>query len=454
MNLIPGLQITESIQLRSLLGEGGMGQAWSAYDASLRREVAVKFLSGPFAGNPAAFERFSLEARTMARLSSPYVPQVFDFGALPGGEPFIVMELLEGVSLRVRLEEAGCLSLAQTERLVTQMGSALSMAHGLGVVHRDVKPENIILVPSEGDAFTAKLLDFGIVKALDETGSATHTGTTIGTPSYMAPEQLLGDKGISAQADLWSLAVVAYSALTGDLPFAGETFGSVCLSIHAGAFVDATARRPGLPGPLDEWFRRALRLAPEERFASAAEMAACFSAAAAFGSLEQPQRLALGPGPTDSDALAFLRTRSMAPARRPSPWALRVGISLAVVAALVLATRRSMVPGSRSDWSVAGHLGRTLVGALGQRATTFANAGPPVTPDGEEPVRLAAPELDAQAPAPVPTVAPRAKVPPAPAAKEWVPAPIRSRTPVQVPPPALVQAPLPASDNPYINPPD
>ena len=172
-------------------------------------------------------------------------------------------------------------------------------------------------MPGEGDAFTAKLLDFGIVKALDDTGSATRTGTTIGTPSYMAPEQLMGDKGISAQADPWSLAIVAYSALTGELPFAGETFGSVCLSIHAGAFVDATTRRPGLPAPLNEWFRRALRLAPDERFASAAEMAASFSAAAASGSLEQPQRLALVPGPTDSDALAFLRTRSMAPARRP-----------------------------------------------------------------------------------------------------------------------------------------
>src|SRR5580698_4035628 len=118
MNVEPGLRVTESIELRSLIGEGGMGQVWSAFHLALRREVAVKFLSGPLAENPAALQRFSLEAQTIGRLQCPYVPQIFDFGRMPDGAPFLVMELLEGRDLQSILEKDGAISLAQTERLV------------------------------------------------------------------------------------------------------------------------------------------------------------------------------------------------------------------------------------------------------------------------------------------------------------------------------------------------
>jgi serine/threonine protein kinase len=359
-----------------------MGQVWAAFHHSLRRDVAVKFLSGPLANNPSALQRFTLEAQTIGRLQCPYVPQVFDFGTLPDGAPFIVMELLDGVDLQTRLEKEGGLSLAQTERLVGQMCAVLALAHGLGLIHRDIKPSNIVLIRGEGDAFTAKLLDFGIVKALDVDDSGTRTGTTLGTPSYMSPEQLMSAKAVDARADLWSLAVVAYCCLTGELPFAGETFGAVCLSIHSGPFVDPSSLRSGLPASLDEWFRKALNRAPEERFQSATEMSAALSAAMPpVGATIPPVLAPHWPRPESvSPSLVTLVALPKGHARRRG--AVAAAVVLVVLGSLVLAARSSLEPGATaaSDWSLAGRLSRAFVGALGRRATTFANSGPPTVP--------------------------------------------------------------------------
>ena len=405
----PGLRVTESIELRSLIGEGGMGQVWSAFHLTLRREVAVKFLSGPLAENPAALQRFSLEARTIGRLQCPYVPQIFDFGAMPDGAPFIVMELLEGVDLQSRLEKEGALSLEQTERLVSQMCTVLSLAHGLGLVHRDIKPDNIVLIPGEGDAFTAKLLDFGIVKALDiETGDVTRTGTSIGTPSYMSPEQLVGEKMIDGRANLWSLAVVAYSCLTGKLPFAGETLGAVCLAIHNGTFIDPSTHRSGLPTTLDAWFRKALARAPEERFATPGEMSAALSVAVATETTAPPLAATSGLGPGFSTTAPYLLTTPKRERPRKS-WFLKTVVSIVAVATLILIALGSWDPGSSPDWSLAARLGRTVAGALGRRATSFANSGPSPAalaepPQGTPPlVDATAPETVVVPPPPLPT---------------------------------------------------
>ncbi len=401
-----------------------MGQVWAAFHHSLRRDVAVKFLSGPLAGNPSALQRFALEAQTIGRLQCPYVPQVFDFGTLPDGAPFIVMELLDGVDLQTRLEKEGGFSLAETEQLVGQMCTVLTLAHGLGLIHRDIKPSNIVLIPGEGDAFTAKLLDFGIVKALD-VDSGTRTGTTLGTPSYMSPEQLMGAKGIDARADLWSLAVVAYCCLTGALPFAGETFGAVCVAIHEGAFVAPSAHRSGLPDALDEWFRKALNRAPEERFQSAAEMSAALSGMIpTVGATIPPVVGPLGPAPESvGPSLVTLVTEPSGRTR----WnrALAATASVIVLGALVVAARSVFEPGSTaaSDWLSAGKLSRVVVGALGRRATTYANSGPSAVPSAElapvtlVPVDASATEPDAAMPVVPPTASsavPHASAPRAP----------------------------------------
>ncbi len=380
MNLQPGLLVTESIELRSLMGQGGMGQVWSAFHLTLQRDVAVKFLCGPLAENPAALQRFSLEAQTIGRLQCPYVPQVFDFGTMPDGAPFIVMERLEGIDLQSHLEKEGAFSLGQTERLVSQMCSVLSLAHGLGLIHRDIKPDNIVLTGGDGGAFTAKLLDFGIVKALHgESGDVTRTGTTIGTPSYMSPEQLMGERAVDGRSDLWSLAVVAYSCLTGELPFAGETFGAVCLSIHNGTVIDPSAHRPGLPAPLDAWFRKALNPAREERFASAAEMSAALSLAVVVDPTDAPLANSPSLWPVESATLEMLLTRPRR-TRLRRRWLQKTVGSVVVVSALVIGVLGSWEPGSAPDWSVAGRIGRALAGALGRRATSFANSGPAMAP--------------------------------------------------------------------------
>jgi eukaryotic-like serine/threonine-protein kinase len=290
MNLEPGLRITENIELRFPIGEGGMGRVWAADHVALGRQVAVKFVSVALSDDAATLQRFAHEAQMLARLQSQYAPQIFDYGTLADGTPFIVMELLSGVSLQTRLENDGPFSLDETGRLVQQLCTVLSSAHALGIIHRDIKPENIILVPDEVGLLTAKVLDFGIAKVM-EGGPAgmTQTGMTLGTPSYMSPEQLVSAKAVDARADLWSLAVVAYCSVTGVLPFAGDTFGAVCLAIHSGQLEDPSVLRPDLPPALGDWFRKSLHREITERFSSAAEMAGAFAEiAGASASLPQP----------------------------------------------------------------------------------------------------------------------------------------------------------------------
>jgi serine/threonine protein kinase len=154
MHLEAGLRITENIELRFPIGEGGMGRVWAADHIALGRQVAVKFVSLALSDDAGTLQRFAHEAQMLARLKSQYSPQIFDFGTLADGTPFIVMELLGGVSLQTRLRNDGFLSLAETAQLVAQVCSVLSSAHALGIIHRDIKPENIILVPDEAGGLT------------------------------------------------------------------------------------------------------------------------------------------------------------------------------------------------------------------------------------------------------------------------------------------------------------
>ena len=271
MSLQPGTLISERLRLANKIAEGGMGSIWVADHLTLRRRVALKFLAPSLARNPEAAQRFLIEAQAVARLSSPHVPQVFDGGGTFEGTPYIVMELLEGEDLYARLHSTGRLTIADTARIVAHVAAALTEAHELGIVHRDVKPENIFLTKRQGGRFVAKLLDFGIAKVAN--GQAlTGTGATLGTPSYMSPEQLMSSRDVDLRSDLWSLGVVSYYALTCQLPFAGETFAAVCVAIERGRFVLPSAHRDDLSPALDGWFSRALCRDPRGRFSSALEM--------------------------------------------------------------------------------------------------------------------------------------------------------------------------------------
>jgi serine/threonine-protein kinase len=297
--LVPGSYVTANVRLVRKLGEGGMGSVWVAEHLTLRTHVAVKFMSTALALDPSASARFSREAASAAQIKSPHVVQTYDHGITSAGVPFIVMELLEGEDLGDRIKRTGPISLADTSTILSQACKALGRAHALGIVHRDIKPDNIFLVTTEDEIYV-KLLDFGIAKSTGAAGAfqMTSTGAMMGTPYYMSPEQLVNSKGVDHRADLWSLAVVVYHCVTGTVPFDGETFAGLCIAIDKGTYTPASTIGRQLPPAIDVWFGHALQRNPELRFESAKEMADSFrDVVAGMGGFRQPMVSAPDPVP-------------------------------------------------------------------------------------------------------------------------------------------------------------
>jgi eukaryotic-like serine/threonine-protein kinase len=284
---MPGDMITANVRLVRPLAAGGMGTVWLADHLGLETEVAVKLIHAELIEQyPVLIERFRREAALSARVRSVHVVQVFDYGTTDNGTPFIVMERLDGETLDQLLEREGALDLSATSRVVSQLAKVLHSAHVLGVVHRDVKPDNVFLVAEDYDRFV-KLLDFGVAKRSFSGGRAevTRTGIGIGTPGYISPEQAINAKKVDHRADLWALAAVAYRMLTGKLPFDDDGApGPWWVRAVRRELVPATTYAPELPAAIDAWFARALHPDPAERFQSAAEMATALAGIAA----EQP----------------------------------------------------------------------------------------------------------------------------------------------------------------------
>jgi serine/threonine protein kinase len=267
-----GTRVTPNVELVRPLGEGGMGKVWVARHLGLDAEVAVKFVSADF-DDASAAERFKREAALSAKIKSPHVVKTFDYG-LTDGVPYIVMELLAGETLGDRLARVERLVPRDVSLIVSQTAQVLEEAHALGVVHRDIKPDNIFLVEAGYELFV-KVLDFGIAKQTTKLGvaSVTDTGAIVGTPEYMAPEQLLSPKAADWRADMWAVAVLAYRALVGVVPFKGETLPSLSLAICNAQFTPPSEIVSGLPVGVDDWFMRAFAPEPKDRFESDTEMA-------------------------------------------------------------------------------------------------------------------------------------------------------------------------------------
>ena len=261
------MEIAPNIRVVSLLGEGGMGSVWIADHLGLATQVAVKFIAPHLARRvPAIRERFAREARAAARIRDPHVVQIFDYGVMGTGTPYIVMELLKGETLAERIHRSGPLPPADACTVVTQTAGALAKAHALGVVHRDLKPDNLFLTDAAGGLFV-KILDFGVAKLADEAALAlTGTHAVFGTPHYMSPEQLRSTRDVDGSADVWALAVNAYQMLTGRLPFDGPTPVSVATLVCGGKFAPPSTHRPSLPPAVDALFRRAFARDPAARF--------------------------------------------------------------------------------------------------------------------------------------------------------------------------------------------
>lgn len=269
-DLRPGLNVTPMLDLLRPLGEGGMGKVWVARHKGLETDVVVKFLAAMGSDRAEAEARFAREAAAAAAVKSPHVVQVFDHGTTVAGTRYIVMELLEGRDLATHLAASGPMAPRDVAAIIAQVAKALSKAHQVGVIHRDIKPENIFLCDGEGGEMFVKVLDFGIAKREEQLTSKTSTGQVVGTPFYMSPEQILGERPVDARTDIWSLGVVAFEALTGKRPFDGATVGSITLAIHQSA-PRPTSFRSSIPAALDEWFARACARRPEDRFATVRE---------------------------------------------------------------------------------------------------------------------------------------------------------------------------------------
>lgn len=284
MPLDEGRLIGDRYVLESLIAKGGMGEVWRARHKALKSLVAIKFLHRASAFSQSTRKRFLTEAQVTANLKTRHAVQVFDFGVTDDGLPYLVMEYLEGETLELRITREGRLSIETTFMALRQAARALDRAHALGIVHRDFKPENLIIVADEEGGEHVKVVDFGIAKilgelelAFDRDGESTFgdtpssgTFSAVGTPYYMAPEQIEDASHLGPEADIWAFGVVAYECLTGRKPFDDASVPHLLRRILQGtpAPVPPSSLAP-LPLVFDEWFQVACARDPGDRFPDA-----------------------------------------------------------------------------------------------------------------------------------------------------------------------------------------
>ncbi len=332
-----GELVASKYRLERPLARGGMGSLWVARHVELDVEVAIKFSA--MERGAAHDLRFRREARAAARLKSPHIVHVFDYG-FDRGEPYIAMELLEGETLRELLEREGRLPLARAAALITEVAKGLQVAHDAGIVHRDLKPSNLFLAGA-GEEQVAKILDFGIAKAsadpafdsgksADLGGDATRAGAIVGSPAYMSPEQARGEL-VDQRSDLWSLALVAFRTLTGVEPFSGANAGETLERICSAPLPRACELAPDLPVELDDFFERGLARSKQRRFQSALELGAALSALA--GRHPRAGTVPLDPIPAAAPLGRTAETRPIEP-RGGRP----LRVAAAALAALFAAT--------------------------------------------------------------------------------------------------------------------
>ncbi len=266
-----GTILAHSYRLLHPIGEGGMGRIWVAEHIALKRHVAIKVMSEAALAAPVARELFNREAQATARIDNPHVVRVLDFDVTEDGFPFLVLELLEGETLEDRIVQTGPLSLIRAWLVLEQVSHALAAAHACGVLHRDIKAENLFLVGNH-ERIDVRLLDFGVASLKDR--GVLPVGT-VGTLQYMSPEQL-ACAHVDERSDLFSLAICMYHALSGRFPFEGSS-GVEIAAAHARPYRPISECQPDLPASLDVWFSQALAGDREVRFSDTTQMCKAFA---------------------------------------------------------------------------------------------------------------------------------------------------------------------------------
>ncbi|HEX8789827.1 MAG TPA: serine/threonine-protein kinase [Polyangiaceae bacterium] len=346
-----GEVVAGKYRVERLIGEGGMAVVVAATHLQLDTLVALKLLPDSSAADPVLVEHFLREARAAARLRSEHVCKVLDVGTLESGAPFMVMEYLEGANLSEVLSKRGRLDPTTACDYVVQACEAVAEAHALGIVHRDLKPENLYLTTRVGGAGIVKVLDFGISKTTTAlAGALTTTSAVVGSPVYMAPEQMRSARVADPRSDVWALGVVLYELMTERCPFEAESLPELCLKITRDAHPPLAEMRKGVPPKLAAIVERCLQKDPARRYENAAELASVLepfapaqtsadasSARRALQSLgETMAERATDPGPGEQAASTRRR-------RRPASLGALV-VCAAVVAVVWIATRPASGP--------------------------------------------------------------------------------------------------------------
>jgi serine/threonine-protein kinase len=417
-----GTVLEGAYRITRLIGEGGMGAVYEAVQLRLNKRVAVKLMARDLAANQEALARFHREAEITSHLGHPHLVTVFDFGQAESGEPYLVMEYLEGEDLDQRLRRVGRMPIEAVVHVVKQVASALGAAHDQGVVHRDLKPGNVFLLQIPGEPDFAKVLDFGISKMKAARTQLTNASAVMGTPNYMSPEQATGMvEDIDHHADQWALACIAWQMLLGRGPFVADEVAAILYQIINLDPHPLAPRVPGLPPAVETVLRRALSKRPAERFASIREFSCAFDTAASGRPADATPAPVAVPTTAPADTTIAYGTTPVAgtaPAA-PAPQAVREPAAEASQTdddAMETLPRNRIKP-IHAIIAVAGVL--LLLGAyllIGTRRTDMRATPAPVA--APEPPTTIPPQ-----PAPAPAVAPLPEPVPPPAAVAPEPAP-------------------------------
>ena len=321
MSTLLGTTLNGRYRLEARIGTGGMATVYRATDETLQRQVAIKLLNREIATESDQLERFRREARAVAQLSHPHIVGVIDAGE-DEGRPYIVFECVEGETLKNCIRRRGRLPIAEAVAYAIEIARALGAAHAHHIVHRDVKPQNV-LIDEEG---SAKVTDFGIARTLDEEG-LTADGRVLGTTDYVSPEQALGH-AVTGQSDLYSLGIVLYEMLSGEVPFKGENQVAVAMKHVRERLPDIQARRPEVSAALAAVIERATAKRPRDRYANDAELIADLEDALAIETARA--------GAVTGEVTAVLRTLPSQTQRRV-PFGVRRRATTMLLAVILLA---------------------------------------------------------------------------------------------------------------------